>query len=104
MKGITEFKSIKDNSLDIVMENTDLLFIDSLHEYAHLMKELKLHHSKVKKYMMFHDTETFGRSDQRNTGPGLLTAIEDFLKIHPEWVIHDHIEYQHGLTILKKVE
>ena len=40
------------------IEGTDLLFIDTLHTYTQLKNELKLHASKAKKYIVFHDIVT----------------------------------------------
>lgn len=97
-----EFNCIKADTSKIEIENTDLLFIDSLHTYKHLSKELELHSESVNKYMMFHDTVTFGRNDQRSDGPGLMTAIEEFIEKNPRWSIIEHFEYQHGLTVLEK--
>jgi hypothetical protein len=38
----------------------DLLFIDTWHNYGHLKRELEFHNSNVKKYIIMHDTTTFG--------------------------------------------
>ena len=43
----------------IEIEETDLLFIDTLHNYNQLSGELKLHGNKSKKYIIFHDTTAF---------------------------------------------
>lgn len=36
----------------------DLLFIDSLHVYGHLKRELDFHHRNVNHYIIMHDTTT----------------------------------------------
>src|SRR5262249_39811262 len=44
----------------ITIENTDLLFIDTWHTYDQVKAELERHHEKVSKYILFHDTVTYG--------------------------------------------
>ncbi len=50
--------------LKLDMEETDLLFIDTLHTGGQLSQELRLHAPKVRRYMAFHDTDTFGLNDE----------------------------------------
>ena len=51
------------------IEETDLLFIDTLHNYSQLKKELDLHHGKVRKYLIFHDTTSYRdwETDRKST-------------------------------------
>jgi Cephalosporin hydroxylase len=84
----------------------DMLLIDTLHTFEQLTKELELHPSKVKKYMIFHDTISFGHVDENShkTGEnhGLVPAIRNFLKNNPQWKeLETHIN-NNGLTILKR--
>jgi hypothetical protein len=104
--------------LQIVIEPTELLFIDTLHTYNQLRKELEIHSNKVSKYIVLHDTEHFGRVDEEIYGhangsiktmytirQGLMTAIEDFLlsDIGRNWKIEKIYENNNGLTILRNV-
>jgi cephalosporin hydroxylase len=99
------------NSLNIEIEETDMLFIDSNHTYQHLSQELNLHHSKVKKYIAFHDTYICGFVDlleysAPTTNPlkvGLLTAIIDFMIDHPEWKFKYHTIENNGLTVIERI-
>jgi len=50
-----EFQCIIADDLAIEIEETDLLFIDTMHTEDHTYKELKKHSDKVKKYIGFHD-------------------------------------------------
>jgi hypothetical protein len=80
------------NTLNIEIEETDLLFIDTLHNYNQLKKELDLHGNKSNKYIIFHDTTTFewdGESYKGGKEVGLWPAIDDFLKENEHWVIHE---------------
>ena len=98
------------NVLDIEIDQTDLLFIDTWHAYKQLKAELALHHSKVNKYIIFHDTTTYEFSDEggytefgfEGDGQGLWPAIEEFLEEHPEWTIKERFTNNNGLTILHK--
>jgi hypothetical protein len=98
------------------IEPTELLFIDTLHTYNQLIKELEIHSNKVSKYIVLHDTEFFGRVDEvvyehasnfvKNnpiTKQGLMTAVEDFLltDLGQSWELFKIYKNNNGLTILK---
>jgi hypothetical protein len=95
-----EFEFIVGNTLQIEIDETDLLFIDTWHTYDQLKKELELHADKVKKYLIFHDTTTFGQVGEHHP-IGLWPAIEEFLISNNNWVIEKKLENNNGLTILK---
>lgn len=81
------------------IENTDLLFIDTLHTYEQLKIELKLHAPKTKKYIILHDTTLFEKVGENND-KGLWFAIEEFLIENPQWQILERFTNNNGLTIL----
>lgn len=94
------------NTLSYELEPVDLLFIDTLHTYSQLSEELKLHHSKVKKYLIFHDTISYGNRNEHNTPDekqGLVPAIKEFLQEHPEWKEVCTYTNNNGLTILERI-
>ena len=110
-----EFKFMQTNSLEFSFNSVDLLFIDSLHTYTQLTKELMLHAKKVKKYIILHDTEFYGEKGQDNKDKegnylcphwetkGIGHAIGEFLENpYSGWVIDKHYTNCHGLTILKR--
>lgn len=100
-----DFKFIEQDVLTATIEETDLLFIDTLHSYMQLSEELKLHGNKAKKYLMFHDTHTFGEVDELETGcskKGLKLAITEFIKDNPHWVMEYETPQSNGLIILKR--
>ena len=88
------------NTLHIDIEQTDMLFIDTDHSYTQVKTELELHHSKVNKYLVFHDTHTYGTNCV--DGKGILPAILEFLKDHKEWTVNFHTTENNGFTILEK--
>lgn len=85
------------------IEETDLLFIDTLHNYDQLKKELELHADKVRKYLVFHDTTLFENRDEVGSGKGLWPAIQEFLDSHPEWEIKERYTNNNGLTVLRRI-
>jgi len=88
---------------DLVVPPTDLLFIDTLHTCAQLRQELERHGDQAEKYIILHDTVTFGRQDEGNPGgPGLLPALDEFLETHPWWTRHEVLENNNGLTVLRR--
>jgi len=100
-----EFEFIKNSTLNIEQVNTDLLFIDTLHTYNQLFAELNLHGNGVKKWIICHDTETFGGYITNSIGEkqgGLKYAIDDFLKINNQWKIKKVYENNNGLTVLER--
>jgi hypothetical protein len=93
------------NTLEIEIKETDLLFLDTLHEYTQLKKELELHGNKAKKYLAFHDTVSFGSKDEFNpNGKGLMPAINEFLEKNKSWAIMEDLKNNNGLMILEKVK
>ena len=98
----TNVHFIPGDTLKIDIEETDLLFIDTLHTYTHLKEELKLHGNKAKKYLVFHDIDTFGTVGEDGEEPGLLAAIKEFMDENPHWEIAEVHQNNNGLLILKR--
>jgi len=104
-ENYTNFQFIIGNTLEIEIDPTELLFIDTLHNYDQLSVELKLHAPKVSKYLIFHDTTTYayiGESYDGLSRLGLWPAIEEFMEDNPEWSIKERFTNNNGLTILVK--
>lgn len=97
-----DFNFILGNDLEISLEQTDLLFIDTDHTYEQLSQELKLIGPRVNKYIIMHDTFIFGSVGMYGTGKGLLHAINEFLRLNKEWKIIEQFFNNNGLTILGK--
>ncbi len=72
-------KYITANVLETEIDETDLLFIDTWHCYDQLFAELTKHAPKVKKYIAFHDTQTYGTRSEE------FMASEASLKISMPW-------------------
>jgi glycosyltransferase involved in cell wall biosynthesis len=101
--GRTHFVFCQSDVLDVQIEETDLLFIDTWHVYEQLKQELVLHANKVRKYLVFHDTTTYGESGETPGYRGLWPAIEEFLQENPHWTLAARLTHNNGLTILERV-
>ncbi|MEI6123573.1 MAG: hypothetical protein WCQ95_08075 [Bacteroidota bacterium] len=96
------FKIILKDNLAAKIKTTDLLFIDTDHWYGRTKAELTQHQTRVRKWILMNNTETFGVSNPFDGRPGMKPAIFEFLDEHPEWDLKDHFETGHGLTILER--
>jgi hypothetical protein len=105
-----DFQFVLGNTLEIDIEQTDLLFIDTWHAYQQLKGELAKHHSKVNKYIVLHDTSNFEFQDEtsyeewgwKGENKGIWPAVEEFLQERTEWELHERYTNNNGLTILKR--
>tara|TARA_Y100000310_G_C20529926_1_gene737904 strand:+ start:524 stop:1102 length:579 start_codon:yes stop_codon:yes gene_type:complete len=107
------FKFIQANVLDVEIDPTELLFIDTWHAYKQLKSELNVHADKVSKYIILHDTTSFEFRDEssyemwgddwKGDGKGLWPAIKEFMEENSHWILHERFTNNNGLTILKRV-
>ena len=108
------------NCLNINIEETDLLFLDSIHYYEHVQKELDLHASKVKKYIVVHDVNYpydkqvlvwryVSDGSKRPTSElipatakyrKVRQAVEEFIKQNKQWNLYKDINEKSGMMIL----
>ena len=112
-----EFEFILGDTTKIEIEDTDLLMIDTEHNFLQLKTELMLHGNKSSKYIIMHDTTMFATNDSNCYGhyhtlaeidsgdkekTGLIPAIDWFLQKNPHWKIHEKFENCSGLMVLKR--
>lgn len=88
-----DFNFIEASSLDIEIEPTDLLFIDTLHTREQLQQELFLHSEKAKKYIVLHDTVSCETE--------LMPVINAFLE-QGVWKIKEHYKNNNGVMVLER--
>ena len=88
-----DYKIFEDNTLQVKLDPVDLLYIDTLHRYDHLTKELALHGDKAKKYIVFHDT---------HAQQGLKKAVQEYVQAHPEWSIVTDCQDSVGFMTIKR--
>jgi hypothetical protein len=90
-----DFTFLQRNDLEIDLEPSDLLFIDTAHAFFQLFGELYKHGVKTKKYIIMHDSDTYRHE--------LWPAINNFLNTNKEWKILEEFTNNNGLTILGRV-
>lgn len=112
------FEFIVANTIEIEIDKTDLLFIDTDHRYQHLMKELQLHSKNVSKYIIIHDTSGKYESwedwpfDHENRGElrnspekyGLWPCVTDFIDQNPNWELLERGQEGNGMTVIHRVK
>jgi hypothetical protein len=100
--GNTEFSMVVSslNDIPIPSQEVDLLFIDTRHNANRAMKELAIWREHVRKYIIFHDTESNGFTGDDGQG-GLYSAIRPLIE-EGVWFISHHNKNQYGLTVLAK--
>lgn len=116
------------NNLELKFEREyDLTFIDTWHVYKQLANELDAFSPITKKYIILHDTTTFGESgeywniqkgdvdyqsdmigesgySEEDCKKGLWLAVEEFLEKNKEWELEKRFTNNNGLTILRRKE
>lgn len=102
-RGKTEFVWQPGNSLTADIEETDLLFIDTVHKAEHFYAELTRLAPRVRRWIARHDTQIYGEHGDGG-GPGLLPALRRFCKEHPEWSVVYHTQKNHGFTVLGRLK
>jgi len=107
------------NSLDVMIPACDLLFIDSLHTFAQCDAELRRHATRVLRFLVFHDSMTFGviGADGETGHPlwtqaqgqavpsgawGIRPAIDNLMIREPWWRIVRHDYHSHGLLVVER--
>ncbi len=107
------------SSLSVRIPMCDLLFIDSLHTYAQCDQELHAHAHRVRRYLVFHDTLTFGSvGADGETGRqqwayqagisvplpclGIRPAIDALQVRDPSWRLVYSSARSHGLLVLER--
>jgi hypothetical protein len=117
-----DFTFIKADVLKIEIEETDLLFLDTLHVHNQLKSELKLHSGKVKKYICFHDTTSYENRNEVSlehqpdysailgedydiNKQGLWSVVEEFLDQNKDtWKLKERFTNNNGFTIIERIK
>lgn len=94
---------IKYDTRDVKIDPTDMLFIDTLHNYSNLKQELRNNASLVRKYIVMHDTTTFGVHWETKWQAWLKYAIDEFLQNNSDWQRCQEVTYNNWLTILQRI-
>lgn len=110
---------LQGDTREIDIPECDLLFVDADHTYASVHAELTRHADKVQRWLIFHDTITFGSvaADGETGLPrwqpvggrsvplehlGIRPAIDELMIRDPSWRIYMHYTDSHGLLVLQR--
>ena len=81
------------SSLEVDIDETDMLFIDTTHSYENTKTELGRHHSKVKKHILLHDYNSF---------QGVQKAVDEFLLSNKNFKISYLDLFDDGMIMLSR--
>jgi len=99
-----QFDYILKDVLKTEIEETDFLFLDTWHQESQVWSELIKHHSKVRKYIGFHDVVSYAWNGEGG-GRGIMYAINKFLEDYKdEWEIDQKWENNNGLLIIERIK
>lgn len=98
----TDFRFIQASTLDVPLHDVDLTFIDTFHVYEQLLAELRRFAPYTRRYIVLHDTETFGVVGENGVSRGLRPAVDEFLAANPSWYLRAHFTNNNGLTVLER--
>lgn len=88
-----QFSFVNGDSTHIFIEEIDVLFIDTLHLYSHVVKELWRHAEQTKKRIIFHDYRI----------PEVRSCIQDFL-FNMNWELEKYSFDCNGLAVCRRVK
>lgn len=83
-----------------LIEETDFLFIDTLHTYDQVKQELK-HGNQARKWLAFHDTVLFGTHGEIGQR-GINDAISEFQNANPHWKTFASCLHNNGMLVLER--
>lgn len=86
------YKFMKEDSIYARTAPFDVLFVDTLHFYSQIVKELWRHSGNVRKRIIFHDSNI----------PEVRACIQDFL-FNLDWRFEIESPADTGLVVLKRV-
>ena len=76
-----------DEHTESIIEETELLFIDTNHNYESIKEDVELHSPRTKRFMIMHDSVSFWERGQGydNGGGGMKLFLEPFIENNKEW-------------------
>lgn len=98
----TELKLYLGQSLDLQIELTDMLVINTFHAATRLKTELLKHAGNVNRYIVFPSIYAFAKRGEDGSVPGPVDAILDFIKENPEWSICYKTKRSSGIIIIER--
>lgn len=102
LAGLTELVYLQDDTRDIELEPTDMLFIDTYQTRDQIATELARHGHSVRRIIAIHDTSTFGETGE-DGGPGITPAIQEWLQTHQaDWFEAETYRHNNGMQVFRR--
>lgn len=98
---VTHYGNILKTTKENPPPECDLMMFDSEHSYEQLSFELQFA-NQAKKYLIFHDTETFKDTANVPNKEGIGRAIDEFRSENPHWQVLYETKKCNGLLILER--
>ena len=97
----TRLEFVNADTTKATIEPTEFLFIDGRHTAENVAAELANNADRVKKYIGFHDTATFGLHGEDGKAPGILAPIMALVRAGG-WEVVERRQNNNGIMILKR--
>jgi cephalosporin hydroxylase len=99
IQGSSTDSKIVSNIFNTVGDSTCLIMLDSWHTKVHVLEELNIYSKLIKPnyYIIVEDTHVNGNPVPWKWGDGPMEAVEEFLKVHPNFQPDLYYE-RHGMT------
>jgi len=93
-----------------IIENTEMLFIDTNHNRESVSEDVTLHSPRCTKYMAFHDVNRshlgsfYHKGQGYESGEGMKLFLEPFLEENKHiWKVVHWVDNNNGLLILERI-
>lgn len=100
-----KWKFIQGNTIEesLAIDETDFLFIDTLHTFKQVESELQLHGHRVRRWIGFHDITTQGEKSLDMPGEeGINRAIKEYMEKNTEWKPVYRSMFNNGLLVIER--
>lgn len=98
----TELEFIRGDSLTMpVIDECDLLFIDTVHRYEHVIQELNRHGNQAQKFVVVHDTNY--PPDHKNPTKKVGDAVREFVdNSNGLWYHYKELTERSGMMVIAR--
>lgn len=99
---VTDLKVEQKSSTEVpAIEETDLLFLDTVHHADRLRGELGKYGGQVRRFIVVRGTGAFGYVAEGG-GDGMFAALREWVELRSDWRVVFHTNAQYGITILSR--
>jgi hypothetical protein len=99
-QGSVEIYADTDSLSVPIIDETDLLYLDTVHSGERLKAELSLHGGQVRRFIVIRGTGSNGNVGEGGNSPGLFEGIKWYLNQNPKAFVAYHAEHKWGITVI----